>query len=141
VQPRPTAPGLKAGVSESMIAELVHAFYAKVRSDSELGPIFNAEIRDWEDHLTKLCAFWSSVTLLTGRYRGKPMPAHVKLAGIGDEHFKRWLQLFGDTAREICPPAAATLFVERAQHIAKSLQFGIAFHRGELPREIRHGAG
>jgi hemoglobin len=114
-----------------MIRALVQAFYAKVRRDEVLGPIFDARIDNWDDHLDKLAAFWSSVVLMTGRYKGRPMPVHARLPGISDAHFARWLALFGETARDICPPPAADLFVDRAGRIAESLKIGIAIHRGE----------
>lgn len=137
MQPHPKAPGLDVGVTEPMIKDLVHTFYARVRRDSILGPIFNAEVEDWDEHLSLLCAFWSSVTLMTGRYKGKPIPAHVRLPGISNGHFARWLALFAETAREICPPAAADLFINRSERIAQSLQLALAFYRGE-PVEVRH---
>lgn len=134
---RPKAPGLEFGVTDAMVEALVHAFYAKVRKDDVLGPIFNAEIDDWDEHLDRLCAFWSSVALMTGRYKGKPVPAHAKLPGISSGHFARWLALFAETARQICPPAAAGFFIDRSERIAQSLQLAIAVHRGE-PLEVRH---
>jgi hemoglobin len=134
-EPHPRAPGVDAGITEAVIRNLVHAFYARVRCDSVLGPIFNTRVQDWPTHLDKLCAFWSSVMLMTGRYKGTPMKAHVELPEIAPEHFQRWLALFQSTAREICPDAAARLFVERSERIAQSLQLGIALHRGEIPVE------
>ncbi len=127
------SPGYALGVTEAMIETLVRAFYGKVRADAVLGPIFAAGIADWEPHLHRMFHFWSSVTLMSGRYHGTPMPAHARIAGIGPDHFARWLELFADTAREVCPPEAAALFVDRAQRIAQSLQMGIAVSRGELP--------
>lgn len=122
-------------VTEAMIHTLVHAFYAKVRTDPALGPIFNRAIAadEWPPHLAKMCDFWSSVTLMTGRFKGSPMSAHVAVPDIGSAHFARWLRLFGETASEICPPKAADLFRAKADMIARSLQLGIAAHRGELP--------
>lgn len=136
----PLAPGVGVGVTEEMISDLVDAFYAKVRRDEMLGPIFNSEIKNWTQHLANLCAFWSSVTLMSGRYKGAPMSAHIKLSGIGGAHFERWLELFARTAQEICPPAAAALFIERSERIAGSLQRGIAMHRGVL-EEAHHDHG
>ncbi len=49
-----------------MIHDLVHAFYADVRRDPLIGPIFERQIENWDEHLEKLIAFWSSVTLMTG---------------------------------------------------------------------------
>jgi hemoglobin len=129
--PHPKAPGLEAGITEDMIVKLVHAFYARVRQDSVIGPIFNSVVDDWDAHLEKLCAFWSSVTLLTGRYKGTPMRAHAALPQIGPQHFAQWLALFRETAKDICPAPAAAVFIDRADRIAESLQMGIAIHRGE----------
>jgi hemoglobin len=131
--PHPKSPGAAAGVTEAMIHELVHEFYARVRRDAVLGPVFNDVIQDWDAHLDKLCAFWSSVTLMTGRYKGTPMKAHAELPQIGSAHFTQWLALFRTTAAEVCPPAAAALFAAKADRIAESLQMGIALHRGVLP--------
>ena len=127
------SPGYPLGVTEEMIQTLVRAFYGKVQADPTLGPIFAARIGDWEPHLRKMFDFWSSVTLMSGRYHGAPMVVHARMAEIGPEHFARWLDLFAETAREVCPPDAAALFVDRSQRIAQSLQMGIAVTRGELP--------
>lgn len=129
--PHPKAQGVDAGINEEMIHNLVHTFYARVRRDPLIGPIFNARVEDWPAHLDKLCAFWSSVTLMTGRYKGTPMKTHAELPDIEHAHFERWLALFQATTIRICPPAAAQVFVDRANRIADSLQLGIALHRGD----------
>ena len=133
-RPLRVGPGAAVGVTEAMIHELVHAFYAKVRIDPALGPIFNRVIGDgWDEHLAKLCDFWSSVLLMTGRFKGAPMPAHIRLAEIRPTHFARWLHLFRQTAEQLCPPEAAALFVAKSEMLGQSLQLGIAASRGELP--------
>lgn len=114
-----------------MIETLVAHFYARVRKDDMLGPIFNNAIDDWPEHLRKLTAFWSSVTLMTGKYKGQPMAVHAGLSEITDAHFARWLELFRSSASQLCPEAAAALFIDRANRIAESLKLGIAIHRGE----------
>ncbi|MCC7275951.1 MAG: group III truncated hemoglobin [Alphaproteobacteria bacterium] len=126
----------RTGIDEAMVRQLVHAFYDKVRADALLGPVFAARIADWGPHLAKMCDFWSSVALMTGRYHGRPMPAHIAL-GLSAGHFDRWLALFAETAREVCPPAAAAHFVERAHRIAESFELGIAIQKGELPPRRR----
>lgn len=131
------APGTAAGVTEAVIQTQVHTFYARVREDEVLGPIFNARIEDWTEHLAKLCDFWSSVTLMTGRFKGSPMAAHARAPEIETAHFPRWLDLWRRTAREVCPPAAADLFIARAEMIGKSLQLGLAAFRGEMMFESR----
>ena len=130
------APGTPLGVTEAMIRDLVHAFYGKIRKDPALGPVFDRVIGDgWDPHLAKMCDFWSSVTLMTGRFHGSPMAAHTRIDGIRPTHFARWLHLWRQTAAEVCPPEAAALFVGKAEMIAQSLQLGIAASRGELPAQ------
>lgn len=131
--PHPKSPGLPASISEPMIHDLVHAFYADVRRDPLIGPVFESHIENWDEHLEKLVAFWSSVTLMTGRYKGRPMAVHIGLPEISRPHFERWLALFRARARDICPPQAAAVFIERAERIAESLHLGISLHRGEPP--------
>lgn len=126
----------ETGITEEMIARLVARFYQRVRADSLLGPIFEARISDWDAHLAKLCDFWSSVALMSGRYHGRPMPVHLRLP-IEDAHFDRWLDLFAQTANELCPPAAAAHFIDRARRIANSMEFGLASLRGEI-KSPRH---
>lgn len=123
----------QTGITEAMIERLVRAFYAKVRDDAVLGPIFEAHIQDWEPHLQRMCAFWSSVALMSGRYHGNPMSKHLPLP-VDGAHFDRWLALFEETAHEVCPAAAAAHFVERARRIAESLELGIAGRHGVLLR-------
>ncbi|WP_035691468.1 group III truncated hemoglobin [Azospirillum halopraeferens] len=117
------------GIDEAMIERLVRTFYGRIRDDSLLGPVFGAAIADWEPHLRKMMDFWSSVALYTERYDGRPMPAHVRLP-IGPEHFERWLALFAATTAEVCPPAAAAFFNDRARTIARSLLMGVEFMKG-----------
>lgn len=137
-EPHPKSPGLAANIDERMIRRLVHTFYGKVRADATLGPIFAAVIKDWDRHLATMCLFWSSVTLMTGRYKGQPMQAHAKVPGLELEHFAVWLALFRETAQDVCPPEAAAVFIDRAERIAESLRLGIIVHRGgSIVPEVR----
>ena len=136
--PNRIGPGVQFGITEAMIARLVHAFYANIRNDSVLGPIFEHAIgEDWNPHLAKMCDFWSSVVLMSGRYKGTPRAVHAALEDLQGEmrsaHFARWLDLFRETAGVLCSPGAAALFINRAEMIAQSLQLGIAVARGEIP--------
>lgn len=121
----------RTGIDAAMIERLVRGFYERVRADDVIGPIFKARIADWEPHLQRMCDFWSSVALLTGRYHGQPMPVHLPLP-IDARHFDRWLALFTETARDLCPAAAADHFIERARRIAESLELGIAVRNGVM---------
>jgi hemoglobin len=121
----------RTGIDEAMIQCLVHAFYAKVRKDALLGPIFESRVVSWDLHLERMCAFWSSVALMSGRYHGQPMEKHLPLP-VDSRHFDHWLRLFRETAREVCPSAGAAHFIERAGRIAESLELGIAGKNGIL---------
>jgi hemoglobin len=121
----------RTGIGEAMIERLVRAFYGRARLDLFIGPIFESKVSDWDGHIARLCAFWSSVALMSGRYHGQPMAAHLSLP-IDTPHFDRWLELFAETAQEVCPPAAAAHFLERAHRIADSLELGIAAYKGEI---------
>jgi len=114
----------ETGLDEAMLHDLVHRFYDRVRVDPMLAPIFAARIVDWEPHLERMVAFWSSVALMTGRYHGAPVPAHASLP-VNGAHFEQWLALFRQTARETCPPSGAAHVIERAERIAQSLHMAV----------------
>lgn len=128
----------ETGIDEAMITRQVHSFYQAAREDDLLGPIFAARVEDWGRHLTRMCAFWSSVALMSGRYHGSPMQAHLSLP-IDDAHFQRWLALWGETARAQCPPEAAGRFIALANRIGESLALGIKVQKGDLPELRRKG--
>lgn len=110
-------------LDEASLAVLVTHFYAQVRQDALLGPLFNAAIADWQEHQRKLAAFWSSVILTTGRYKGQPLPAHLRhQAQITPDMFARWLTLWEESAEQCLPPQHAAAVVAKAQRIASSLR-------------------
>ncbi|GGE21104.1 hemoglobin [Gemmobacter megaterium] len=114
----------ETGLDDARLTLLVHRFYDRVRQDPLLGPIFAARIMDWGPHLERMVSFWSSVALMTGRYSGAPVPAHLGLP-VDQAHFDRWLDLFQQTAAEICTPAGADHLTERARRIARSLRMAV----------------
>jgi hemoglobin len=119
-------------VSEDQIVQLIDAFYAKVRRDPLLGPVFDRAIaaESWPVHLAKMYDFWSSVMLTTGRYKGNPLAVHLKVEGLEEHLFGRWLALFRATAEEICPPEIAASFRVKSERIAESLELGLFFRPG-----------
>jgi len=118
-------------ITEPAIAALVDRFYAKARRDPLIGPVFNDAVGDWDEHLGKLCDFWSSVVLTTGRYKGNPMAAHMKLP-IEPHFFARWLALWQETAGEVFAPEPAAAFRDKAGRIAESLKLGLFYRPGAL---------
>ena len=121
-------------MDDAGLRRLVDAFYARVRTDAELGPIFNDAIDHWPEHLEKLGHFWSSVMLGSGRYKGRPVPAHVKHRGrITPELFRRWLAIWAETTDALMSPAAAAALQDRAGRIAESLQLAMFFRLDGAP--------
>lgn len=118
-------------VTEPAIGALVDLFYAKARRDPMIGPVFNAAIDDWDEHLRRLRDFWSSVMLTSGRYKGNPMAAHMKHA-LDPQFFERWLGLWAETAGEVFAPEPAAQFREKAERIAESLKLALFFRPGGL---------
>jgi len=123
-------------ITEAQISELVDRFYAKVRLDHDIGPIFNAIVGDWPHHLDTLKDFWSTVLLTTGLYKGDPMMTHLQLP-LDPDHFERWLALFAETANEIFPPDLAASVIAKSQRIAQNFKNGIAFQRAGNPCPCR----
>jgi hemoglobin len=120
-------------VSEDGIRQLVDAFYDKVRLDAELAPIFLRAIPgDWEPHLTRMYAFWSSVMLTTGRYKGNPVVKHLVIPGIQPHLFERWLALFSETCGELFDDGVSEEFRAKAARIAESLKLAL-FCRPDRP--------
>ena len=122
-------------ITEPAIAALVGRFYGKARCDPLIGPVFEAAIHDWDDHLHKLCDFWSSVMLTTGRYKGNPMATHLQHR-IEPVFFERWLALWRETAGEVFAPELAACFRQKAERIADSLKLAL-FYR---PSAVRTSA-
>jgi len=115
-------------LNEAGISTLITTFYARVREDESLGPVFARAIPEghWAEHLGHMNAFWSSVMLSSGRYHGKPVQMHAKHQDVLTlAMFTRWLELWTQTTHELFSPEQARLFVHKARQIATSLQFAL----------------
>ena len=127
------------GVDRKFIGALVREFYARVRRNERLGPIFgHAIVGDWEPHLEKMTDFWCSVILKNGAYSGRPVPVHLKLKQVREEDFDIWLGHFRRTVEARCPPEVAEVFMDRAERIARSLKLAMFFR---LDRPVGGTAG
>lgn len=115
-------------ITKAQIATLIPRFYDRVRADALLGPVFASAIDDWPPHLDKLMAFWSSVMLTSGRYKGNPMAAHMKhLATITPPMFDRWLALWAQVTAETLSAGIAAQLQAKAERIAQSLKLALYF--------------
>lgn len=121
------------GLTAAYVAAFVDRFYARIREDDLLGPIFSARITDWSPHLVQMNAFWRGVLLGSGEYSGNPMRMHAAIPGLEARHFARWLTLFYGTLDDLdADPRATAQVAQRARMIADSLLTGIAMQRDGL---------
>ena len=110
------------------IQKLVNAFYARVKEDDLLAPVFNEVVGvDWATHLPRMYQFWETVLFHTAGYKGNPVLKHVQVAAktpLQEIQFDRWVALWCDTVDGLFEGPRATAAKERAQVMAK-----IMFHK------------
>jgi hemoglobin len=99
---------------------MLDAFYAKVRKDPLIGPVFNEVAQvNWETHLPKIYNFWDSLLFGADNYKGRPFPPHVSL-GVDVDHFERWLRQFIETVDEHHAGLKADEIKSRAVNIGRN---------------------
>ncbi|HRI12826.1 MAG TPA: group III truncated hemoglobin [Verrucomicrobiota bacterium] len=124
----------KASIYERMggapaLKDLLRHFYADVRQDRVLAPIFEARIHDWPKHLETIQSFWARQTGGPSNYAGGFATAHLPL-DLQEEHFQRWLGLWERQCRQQFDPEVADLLIQRALEIGRHLRRIIAGERG-----------
>ncbi|MDF2818498.1 MAG: preprotein translocase subunit TatC [Stenotrophomonas rhizophila] len=120
--------------SEQEVTRLVHDFYARVRQDEQLGPVFEARIHAWDVHLAQLVDFWSAMLRGTRRFNGNPMSKHMAMPELERALFDRWLLLFRRTTAELGNPPMQQLADDVATRIADTFWRRIQMQRWpELP--------
>ena len=118
------APPLDAPTTASL-TELVHRFYADVRADPLLGPVFEEALHDrWEPHLARMVDFWSTVALGSKSFRGNVMTKHMALQGVTPAHFAAWVKLWGEHTDRLFAPDVAHELQTAAHGIARNLFLG-----------------
>lgn len=120
---------------------LVNTFYAKIREDDFLGPIFNAHVTDWPEHLDKLTDFWESNLFRIPKFRGNPPEAHSRVdhaegKSITQEHFVRWLQLWFETIRDHFEGEKAELAKSLARRMSTGLFIAVWQGREENQKNV-----
>ena len=122
-------PALVEQPDAASIHRLVHSFYADVRADPQLGPLFDGVIQDhWQPHLARMVDFWSTVVLGTRSFRGDVFRKHMAIDGVQPGHFAIWLHLWGRATAAIFVPEVAQELEGVARGIARNL------HRGYFGR-------
>ncbi len=130
----------KGGVTRADIETLLPHFYASVRQNERLGPIFHKHVgeddADWAPHLAKIGDFWANVMLKERAYQGNPMQVHLCIPEIRAEDFDIWLGLFDQAAQDVLSQEKANVFSILAHRIGRSLAMGIEQARSDGPPRL-----
>ncbi|WP_107039218.1 group III truncated hemoglobin [Brumimicrobium mesophilum] len=110
------------------VSELVNDFYAKIRTDETLGPIFNSHLSDeqWPSHLEKLTDFWETNLFGIPKFKGNPPHVHAEVDrnlnyGVTQEHFAHWMHIWFRTIDEKFEGRLA----DRAKNAARKMSTGL----------------
>ena len=119
--PRPELAPLCSKITREQVAQVVDAFYAKLRMDPELQHFF-AHIPDFTAHQAHIADFW---WIAMGGRVAEHQPfdmigRHLPL-GLSEDHIARWLELFHATLLELLPQELAEKWFQMAQGIGKNL--------------------
>ena len=106
------------------ISRLIKWFYARVRFEPDLEPIFNEHVEKWSEHLETLIDFWCTQVGGPATYRSG-MGRHFKLQ-LGPEHFGTWLRVWEQNCRDLLQEREAAEMIRLAHSIADDLQRMIA---------------
>lgn len=120
-----TNPLAQFEVSRDEIARVVARFYAEVRRDAVLGPVFAAHVGDWPAHEEKITRFWANAILRERVYDGNPMQVHKAASDVQPAHFAVWLGLFDAVLAQELPEETARRWSALAHRIGRGFQVGL----------------
>ena len=112
-------------ITRDEIGRVVARFYARVRADAVLGPVFGAHVTDWPAHEEKIAAFWRNAILREPGYDGFPMREHLSRPDVKPEHFPIWLGLFHETLRAELSDLQALQWGDLADKIGEGFRAGV----------------
>jgi hemoglobin len=102
---------------------LVTTFYAKIKRDDVLGPIFRAQIHDWKAHILHLTDFWESSLFFVNKYSGNPIEKHIEVDTafdqiLNEQHFGIWLNYWIQTLDELFEGEKVSIAKNRARKMS-----------------------
>ena len=115
----------RIAVTETQIDRVVSEFYARVRENRDLGPVFAVHVTDWVTHGEKIGRFWRNALLLHRSYDGNPMQIHKEAGNVRTEHFAIWLTLFDEVLPQELPEDLALAWSALAHRIGRGLSYGL----------------
>jgi hemoglobin len=116
--------------SREDLLKLLTAFYEKVFEDELIGHFFRDVMNvDLEKHIPVITDFWETVLFKGTAYRKNAVAVHMHInekSPIEEQHFNRWLKLFGETMDEYFEGETAETAKQRALSIATVMRIKIA---------------
>lgn len=110
----------RIGGQEGLLT-LLTAFYADVRQQQLIGPIFQTHVEDWPAHIRHIAEFWARATGGPSRYTGSMPAPHVPLQLAGG-HFAAWLGLWEFNCRRHLAPPEAQEMIQLAEGLGARLR-------------------
>ncbi len=112
------------------VERLVREFYERALADPVIGWIFvDVAKLNLEAHLPRIAAFWETILLGAGSYRGGAFRPHALLHAkvpLRAGHFDRWLWLWRTTVDEMFAGERADMAKAHAQRVAKAFSARLA---------------
>ncbi|ASJ22447.1 group III truncated hemoglobin [Brachyspira hampsonii] len=113
-------------INSEGIEKLMDIFYARIRTNEQLGPIFNGAVgiddASWERHKEKIAKFWKTMLLNERLYMGNPVQPHINLLPFDIKLFDVWLDLFKECLNEVFEEKAANKYYEVAENIGRNFK-------------------
>lgn len=117
---------MRPAMDAPQLRRLVDAFYADMRRDPQLGPVFERTIGpDWRAHLDRIHDFWCTIALHTRSFSGNVYGKHMAITGLTPELFDRWLTLWQHHTERLLAPDDARTLQQTARSIARHLFVGL----------------
>jgi hemoglobin len=109
-------------VGRERVDAVIHAFYVKLRADSNLSRFF-AHIDDFTEHEQHIALFWWWAMGGRGeRTRPFDMKGRHYPLGLNEQAFEQWLAIFHETLLEHLAPELAEAWFALAQGIGANLK-------------------
>lgn len=121
-------------ITRELVQRIMTEFYARVRRDDVLGPVFAGAIEDsrWEAHIAKVVRFWLMAFRIERNYKGRDfMPAHLKHPQIRSELAPVWLALFDETLAQLCSHREAEAFRSIAEAMMENVVLSLNRRDGQ----------
>ncbi|MGH2667322.1 group III truncated hemoglobin [Flavobacterium sp.] len=115
---------------------LVSSFYAKIKTNEEIGPFFNTAIKDWDAHMGKLTDFWENNLFAVRKYFGNPILSHQQVDRkcnytINASAFGLWLNIWFETLNDLFEGENTETLKRRARKMGTVLLVAIYKNREE----------